>query len=249
MNRSFLSVLLVLSLHCSVGLAALPTMSIDTTPTWTGGGAAPLGGNGVSTYGQSFLVPSYAPTLESFAFYIDEHDNGPPVSFRAYVAPWDNLSDSLSGPFLFVSAVTTSTNNQGAGGWERIEFDTNSLLLNANETYIAFLATFGLFDSIDEELKAGLVNGNPYSDGRFYFFAANANTAQLDSLYGPNNDWAVLTSSGDNRDLATVLVFSVPEPSTALYLVLALLVLLGRVALNLRRASRWHLRSQPSTAS
>src|SRR5213594_4380773 len=74
------------ALLCHVLSASADTI-IETRSSWTGKGYAPLGGAGMTAFGQSFVAPA-DPVLQSFTIFIDEVTTTSPVRFRAYVAGW-----------------------------------------------------------------------------------------------------------------------------------------------------------------
>ena len=216
---------------CSVGLVCLTgvkssasTIEYNTIPAWVGEGVAALGGNGVSAYGQTFVVPATAPRLDSFTFVIGEFLDGPPVPYRAYVAQWDGALKHPTGSILFESDVRKSTDT----GWTQTTIDTGGLTLTPGVSYIAFLGTFGLFSSLEEQLKGAIIGSNPYADGQFFYFGDNATTAQLDSIF--LKKWQLpIGGSGtpETQDLAFRMSFSVPEPTSLTLLLSAGMCLLA----------------------
>ena len=71
----------------SVGVATASSV-IDTTTAWTGQGVAPLGGNGVSAYGQSFVAPD-DPVLHHVTLYLNEHlPPYLPINYQVVLTRW-----------------------------------------------------------------------------------------------------------------------------------------------------------------
>jgi hypothetical protein len=198
-------------------LIAAPTHAsiIDTTTTWNGSDAvAPFGEPDRATYGQTFSVGS-DNTLDSFAFWLDDL-NGPvfSVNFATYVMAWDGTK--ATGPVLYSSSMTTTTNNGGQDGMERLDFSTGGLSLTSGDTYVAFMSASNFFNMEPGTAAAGFLDADVYADGEFVFL----NNGD-DSSEWTTEDWE--TSVVPGGDLAFVANFSndnnsgaVPEPTSML---------------------------------
>jgi hypothetical protein len=206
---------------CCAGCIILSLLSIragttiDTTPSWTGGSVAALGGNGVVAYGQTFTAPLDAPVLQSFSFFIADFDTTLPVQFQAYLASWNNSRSVFrpGTPLLFTSPVMASSG--GNTDWQEITVNTGNLLLTPRNQYVFLLGTFGLFQGIQYQLKMGLIDSSsPYSGGEFVFDSQGAATAASIPAFTIPCDVVPGTAAG--ADAAFIATFeAVPEPSPA----------------------------------
>jgi hypothetical protein len=216
-----------------VALAAHAATTIDTTPYWTGGSVAALGGNGVVAYGQTFTVPLDAPVLQSFSVFVAGFGTTLPVEFQGYVAGWNNSPSVFrpSTPVLFTSPVRASTG--GNSDWQEVTVNTGNLLLTPGGQYVFFLGTFGLFQGIQYQLKMGFIDSSsPYSGGEFVFDSQGAATATTSPAF--TIPWDIVPGTAAGADAAFIATFApVPEPS-AVSLLFAF-----PVAWWLRRGLHW----------
>ena len=203
----------VLALLATI-LLTVPTQVsiIATTGTWNGSASvAGFGEFNSATYGQTFLVGS-DNSLDSFSFFVNDFVNPDHVDFAAYVMEWDGAK--ASGPILYTSSMTTTTNNGGSDGFEQFTFSTGGLSLSSGNTYIAFMSASNFFDGNQGTSSVGYLRADVYSDGGF-FFLNNGN----DSSQWTTNNWETFIGNGV-QDLAFIANFSgggaVPEPTTAL---------------------------------
>jgi hypothetical protein len=123
-----------------------------------------------ATFGQTFkTVNATDVVLDSFSFWLNDFINPDFVDFAGYVMQWDTALNRATGSVLYSSTMRTTTNNGGAGGQERFDFLTGGLVLNAANTYVAFLSASNFFDGISGTASmAGLIPGT-YADGQFVF--------------------------------------------------------------------------------
>ena len=193
------------TLVCAGALPVFGQATIETLSQWNGIDNDPAFGEpSVATYGQTFVVPSGAGTLKSFAFLLD--DGADPVNFQTFIMAWDGTK--ASGPILFQSGAMATTNNGGLNGFERFDVSFNGgLHLNPGSTYIAFFSASNLFDGTPD-LSAVAYTPGAYAGGGIY------------TLNNGNNFSAVTTNPWDDTlaglgfDLAFQLVFGPTESSS-----------------------------------
>jgi uncharacterized protein YhjY with autotransporter beta-barrel domain len=190
---------------CAGSLApcAAQTATIGNVSQWNGIDGTPYfgeGGASDATYGQTFVAPAGAGTLSSFSFFLDDDPGTGPVNFQAFVTAWDGKK--ASGPLLFQSEALTTTDNGGAGGFERINVTiSGGLKLMPGTAYVAFFSASNLFDGIPGYATVGTVNGSSYANGGFVFFNSQNNLGALTT-----QDWD--TSFSDLIDLAFEMALS-----------------------------------------
>jgi hypothetical protein len=163
---------LALSLSATVG--AVPLISIPDGGLWV----SPFGEDNTATYGQTFNPTGPETVLTGLTFYFDDVVGGSSpdfVDFAAYVYAWDGAK--ATGPQLYASGPTSSTNNGGAGFLETFTFNTGGVTLVAGQQYVAFMSASLFFDGVPG--VASVRTGQPYAGGTFVFFNNGSNFAQL----------------------------------------------------------------------
>jgi hypothetical protein len=173
---------------------------ISTLTGWDGGRQIGMFGSAAAgtVYGQSFRVPTQAPRLNSFSFWLNEGGGfQPSILFNAYVMAWDGSkatgeilwkSGTLSGPTSFM---------------QRYDFNVG-IRLTPGVQYIAFLSTIEQLGSFPSDAQVLMGYGlNPYPDGRFYFIANATSLSLLTS-----GAWS--TDGGGDFDAAFVATFAGP---------------------------------------
>jgi len=192
--------------------------SVTTNPfgqTWNGSSYIwAFGENNTATYGQTITTFNIDNiVMKSFTVYIDDLTNPGAVDFKAYVASWDgDMIDNI----LWQSKIYTTTNNNGAGGFEEFTFNTNNLSLDKVTHYALFVSASGLFDGVEGMSKMGGFSNTNYDLGNFVY---SNNGNDFNSLYTTNWDQfstydlafrADFVNPGENSPAAT------PEPGTML---------------------------------
>ena len=192
---------------CSAANDARADVIVGTMGAWNGTTSiGPIGHSStpgaIATFGQTFQLTGPETILKDFSLFIDDGAN--PLSFKAYLMQWDGTK--AVGPSLFEGAATT-TNKGGAGGFEKVTFNTGNLSLVAGQNYV-------LFQSISEPAfylagngpaQLGAISGNPYSLGSSVSLNDGGNPALWTSVA-----WNVL--SFDAAFEATLS--ATPEPSS-----------------------------------
>lgn len=146
---------------------AAQSTTVSNTGPWNGIDAIDtFGVPADATFGQTFTPPAGMNSLSSFAFYVDDNMNPDPVTFRGYVMAWDGVK--ASGPVLYQSDVITTTDNRGAGGFERINVTiSQGITLVPGATYVAFFSASGLFGGMTGDARFGADIGGAYPGGGF----------------------------------------------------------------------------------
>jgi outer membrane autotransporter protein len=195
---------LLTAIMVPLGLIAIPvepgnaqSTTISNTAQWNGvDGISSFGLPSDATYGQTFTAPSGARKLSSFAFFVDDNFP-PPVNFQGFVMAWDGLK--ATGPVLFQSGALSTTDNHGAGGFERINVTiSQGVSLNPGASYVAFFSASNFLGPGDS--RVGVESSGAYPGGGFVF------------LNNGNNFNAVRTDNWDASfnflDLAFEFVFA-----------------------------------------
>ena len=169
-TRILPAVILVLAL-LAVGVPPCTAQSITLSNTAQWNGIDGIGTFGVpsdATYGQTFTVPAGARTLSSFAFFVDDNTNPDPVKFQGFVMAWDGAK--ASGPVLYQSGTLTTTNNHGAGGFERINVNiSQGLSVIPGMSYVAFFSATNFFAGMSGDARLGVESSGAYPGGGFVF--------------------------------------------------------------------------------
>ncbi len=155
---------------------AAQTTTVSNTAKWNGvDGISSFGLPSDATYGQTFKTPTGASRLTSFTFFVD--DNFPPFTrFQGFVMAWDGLK--ATGPVLFKSGALSTTNNHGAGGFERINVTiSQGVNLNPGTSYVAFFSASNFPTSGDA--RVGVESSGSYQGGGFVFLNNGTNISAV----------------------------------------------------------------------
>jgi hypothetical protein len=172
------------------------------------------------TYGQTIVVPT-DNVLNNFSFWLGPTStnfpvpSNPSLSFMAYVYAWDG--SHAVGPALYTSGVLTHDATP-VTPFTEYTFNTGDLSLTTANMYVLFLSTSGLAG--DGHIQWEAATSDEYPDGSFVFLNNGEDASQ----------WTTETwGAGFTSDLHFEATFSaattVPEPSTWIMLVTALLAL------------------------
>lgn len=157
----------VVALLAAGGLTATAQTTVSNTAQWNGIDA--IGTFGLpsdATYGQTFTAPAGAGRLSSFAFFVDDNSPSDPVNFQGFITAWDGTK--ASGPVLFQSGTLSTTDNHGAGGFERINVTiSHGLNLSPGATYVAFFSAANA--SVSGDAQLGVDFSGTYANGGFFF--------------------------------------------------------------------------------
>ncbi|MCO4098121.1 MAG: PEP-CTERM sorting domain-containing protein [Gemmatimonas sp.] len=182
--------------------AAAQTISVPG-----GGQIGGWGVGGIQTVGQTFTALN--SRLDSFSLWL-KAEVGPPVTFNAYVFQWDDVNFRATGPALYVSPLGASP--PPLPSFVPYQF-TPAITLTTGARYVAFLSITGqgLFASVESSLT------DEYAGGSFV-------STNLPPTATAWNTYTGVGASPPPRDLRFEAAFSsVPEPSSAILLALALL--------------------------
>jgi hypothetical protein len=156
--------------------SAMASTTIDTTPSWNGSQVVcPFGYSNTATYGQTVTLPASDGNadLDSFTFYMAQPTS---LLFRGEVYAWNSSTDEATGPALYESSATHTTN---ASGFQPITFNTGGLLLTPGAQYVLF-ATISNDYAADSSSGSGCwgsIATDVYSGGSFVFTNNSGNTA------------------------------------------------------------------------
>lgn len=131
----------------------------------------PFGDPETPIYGQTFVTPN--PTdvrIDSFSFWLDDQlasFNPDPVDFFGSIYQWGGAAVGTIGPALYTSSTRTTTNNGGAGGYERFDFNTGGVVLASGVSYVALLTA--LNDGLQSGAYMAANYSNPYAGGNWVF--------------------------------------------------------------------------------
>ncbi|PSB03265.1 PEP-CTERM sorting domain-containing protein [Merismopedia glauca] len=225
------------ALICAATVLPAQAFTIDTRP---GNGLIgafmgeydPYRGN---TVGQTFIATN-DNILNEFSFVLG--NTGVPggvdlgnVNFRAFVAAFDNTTNTIAGSILFESE-TKST--QISDNLENFSFEGLSLALTPGQEYVVFLSTLkdldGIVDIVSVPSASNFTDG--YEDGGGRIVQSGA-TSFSDLLTSPFS-----TDNAKGGDMVWTASFSsssaVPEPTT----------ILGTLAFGSLGAGSWLKRPQ-----
>ncbi len=191
-------------------LRAQTTIGASTT-TSVGPFATSVGA--FQSFGQTFVVPSLAPRLQSFSLSFGSFLNGSALRFDAYLYAFDVANRRVTG-----NALASFLGNAGSGNefaFDTRIFATNSLSLSAGTTYIFLVTTSnqgGIPDDASNLVGANDTNG--YTDGALWVAYNGAN-------FGALGTTGAFTSVDGITDAGFSAVFSsaqqvVPEPASML---------------------------------
>lgn len=193
---------------------------ITNVSHWNGGTALESFGEPSSaTIGQIFTLTGLETTLDSFSFWLRDHDE--PVTFAAYIMEWDDALRIAIGDVLFESSIKMTTNNRGLDGFEKMTFATGGLDLTAGVTYVAFMSASKFFDGERDVASVGLLNESDNDASSYLVYQNNGSDFPSVARQG----WFRIASG----DLAFEMTVSepsvtvpeaVPEPSSLVLLAL-----------------------------
>lgn len=136
------------------------TTTVGTTGHWNGVDGDAFGGL-PTTVGQTFVAPAGVTNLKSLAFFVDDTA---PMTFEAFIMAWDGTA--ATGPVLFQSGTLTTTDNGGAGGFERFNVVISGTPVVPGANYVAFLVASAGAGSVG---VTGGLGDDPYADGGLVF--------------------------------------------------------------------------------
>ncbi len=143
------------------------TMVIDTTAGWNGvQKAAPYGDGGAAeVFGQTFIVPADAPTLQRVSFWLQhspDDTSGEDLFFSVVVMAWNK--DRATGPVLYESVLQSITAAQSM--MTEYLVNTGGLNLVPGQEYVAFLsANNGFWQAPSTRIDVGFQNADIYPQG------------------------------------------------------------------------------------
>lgn len=184
---------------------------IDTTSVWNGTyGNIPFGEGYDATYGQIFVVPETDNYLDTWTFYLMDASLDS-TDFAFYLMDWDSSTRRATGSILYQSAMLTTSDNGGLGGYEAFSFNLGGLALESGNDYAAFISVSEYFDGTIGAAALGIASpDDAYSGGDFIWLDNDGNATSWTS-----SEWAVST----NNDTAFTASFSsIPEPSSLVLL-------------------------------
>ncbi|SIN69197.1 PEP-CTERM protein-sorting domain-containing protein [Singulisphaera sp. GP187] len=177
---------------------------------------------GPSTFGQTFTVGTDT-ILDKFSFSLNDFVDPDTIDFAGYVMKWDPSTSKAVGPVLYESDMKTTTNNGGSDGYERFDFATGGLTLEAGQNYVAFLSASKFFDGVIGDGSMPIAAGNSYPGGSFVYLSNGSDFSLLTT-----STWTVRTFDAAFRaEFSSPVVSAVPEPSTIALVFTALPMGLG----------------------
>ena len=219
MKKLLLALILAFMTVCAAQAA-----TVSNVPFWDGiEYIYNFGETDTATYGQTMSTTG-AINLQSVAFYLDDDDGTDAVDFQLVVGTW---TGSHVGSVLWQSAMISTTNNNGLGGWEEIVVDTENLFLAGATDYFIFLSASNFFDGDDGYAKVAGTSADTCPVGQFWFMNNGSN---FDEIYADGfNTWSLndMVFTAEYTDAS-----SVPEPSS---IVLLLAGFAGLAGFGLKR--------------
>lgn len=213
--------------------AQINTGTPPTVPNWP---IFPTGrvGTGVNfvSYGQSFTVAPGMPTsLTGFQFWVRDDPGFGAGSFHAYVFPWDPATRTITGDYLFRSALQAGLNASVPTAWS---FSTGGVELASGQTFLAVLSSVeagpsatGLEGMVMS--TAWPTDGYPGGSAFVRFSPVTAGLGGLTSAA-----WGNAGGATSGADFAFTATFGsmpppsvVPEPATIVLVGMGLLGLAG----------------------
>ncbi len=131
----------------------------------------PFGDPETPKYGQTFVTPNATDVrIDSFSFWLDDQlgqFSPDTVDFTASIYQWGGTVVGTTGAALYTSSIRTTTDNAGAGGYERFDFNTGGVLLASGVEYVALLTAVN--DGLQSAAFMAANYSNPYSGGNWVF--------------------------------------------------------------------------------
>jgi hypothetical protein len=194
------------ALICS-SLAVFPVPAVALTTIDTGqdvqqSSICNWGFPDTSTYGQTFVAPTVDTKLDQFSFHmIRGGDVTATIAYRAFVYEWD--ADRVVGSAVWQGSVQEATlTSADALAPHEVGATTGGVVLEAGETYLAFLSTSLDYEQNDElDTACYLPGANAYAGGTFWF-----NNDAGDEYWWTEPAW----DSSMNLDLAFEATFTQP---------------------------------------
>jgi hypothetical protein len=177
---------------------------ISTFSAWNGSESnGPFGFPSTATFGQTFTVVGPDVLLGNYSVYLNDITT---TSFKTYVMLWNNGLQRAVGSPLF-EATATTTNNGGAGGFEKFTFNTNNLALIAGQTYVLFesVSEPAFYSGANGTSQVATVSGDPYTGGQSVY---------LDDLGNPALWTTTSWTLGGGLDVVFEATLGAPEPSS-----------------------------------
>ena len=213
-------------------LAAAPTIAqnIDTTTSWDGSvSISSFGVPDTATYGQTIVIPAGQTKLYDFSFQMRLPTT---VVYRGYVYAWDAVNNIATGPALFESAPSSTSQ---AAAFEEVTFTSPAgISVTPGQQYV-------LFASVSKDHATGSGTGVwgggnlAYSDGAFVYINNGADDSQWTTQVW--NTWSSsdLAFTASFTPSVTPTTAAVPVPaSSALGLSLLSLLLGASVVMRSR---------------
>lgn len=190
----------------------------------------------VRSVGQTFLAPSASSALTSLGFHVGAHSL---MTYRAYVARFDEGTNSIVGPVLFQSALRVGNGNSFDLALQAIAVP--ELTLTPGQLYLAFLSAADLV-SLNPSAVVGRVGVAQldYAGGALYIVDTPTSLSSLTAAeWRPVAD-GVLDAAFFATFTSTQQV--VPEPATLALVATGLLAAgglgVGRIPARKRRRIR-----------
>lgn len=180
---------------------------IDTATDWNSShGTIPFGEGYDATYGQTFIAEGDDIYLDSWTFFLQEASVNS-TDFAFYIMDWDTDTRRATGSILYQSAMVTTSNNGGAGGYEAFTFNTDGLALESGNNYVGFISASSFFNaSLNAAAFGTTYTDDTYANGSFLLLDNDESTDAWTS-----SEWTVSTIN----DAAFIASFSnIPEPSS-----------------------------------
>jgi len=161
----------------------------------------------VATFGQTFSFVA-AQTMKSFSLYLSNVATGA-VDFKGYVYDWNPGVNSKTGTkALYTSGLRHFSGTEP----QELIFDTGTLSLDANQTYVVFLST--LNNAVAPYGSAKLVAGHSYAGGNFVYTANDTFSKLNSAAWTVTNDDIAFNVNTSAVPVAPLATGNVPEPGS-----------------------------------
>lgn len=194
----------------SLASNAMATTTIGTIGAWDGNtefvgfGYSTTGSGPSSTNGQTIAAPSGDTSLQSFSFKMKVPTR---YAFRGEVYAWDAVNGQPTGPQLWESAPTSTTDDSV---FQTITFSTGGLQLTAGQQYVLFVTLLRDANTAGSNGSFGYLASDSYADGMLVYSHAYPFSSLLSST------WDGLRPEYDFAFSATFVSYSISfnSPST-----------------------------------